>query len=308
MPESIATSPVPSIANDHTPAGETTSLAFTRNQRLLLLAIGVVAYASSAIVFHYLPLLAAPGFGGSLFVDANPIISLTKVFVWTAIVFFIATFAGRSIRPDVGLFAAAIALFAARRSGGMTRETYLLHPTSSTLTLFAVELALLGVFLGVLHVITRQLVARGTLPDDLQLDGVRPKPEPTGQKFLALVTHALVFAVIVLLTVRSDDRMQVTGMLVVASIVASICTVRFIPATPSGFFWVGPIVAGFVAYLMTSVTGTANLAIGEPAGYCASLARALPLDFASAGVAGSLYGYWIGRGWIPGDALEKPVD
>lgn len=283
---------------------DSTSLAFTRNQRLTLLAIGVVAYAASAVLFTYVPLFRTPGFGGSLLVDGNPIISLTTVVVWTTIVFAAATYFGRSVRPDVGLFGAAIALFAARRAGGVTRDTYLAHPTSGTLTLLAVELVLLGVFLGLLHSATRYLVQRGSLPDDHALDGIRPKPEETGQKILALVTHALVLAVVALLTIRSDERMQVTAILVIAGILASICTVRFIPATPSGFFWFGPIAAGVVAYVITAMSGTANLVIGEPAGYCGALARGLPLDFASAGVAGAIYGYWIGRTWIPADALE----
>lgn len=283
---------------------EGTSLAFTRNQRLRLLAIGVISYVASAVVFSYLPLFRTPGFGGSLLVAENPIISLTKLFVWTAIVFAVASWAGRSIRPDVGLFAAAIAFFAARRSGGMARELYVAHPVASTFTLLVVELALLTVFLGLLHAATRYFVADGKLKDDVALDGVLPKEEPTGQKFLALSIHALVFSVIVLLTVRGDEPMQVTWMLVTASLLASMCTVRFIPATPSGFFWMGPLVAGVVAYLITRFGGTANLPIGEPSGYCAALARALPLDFASAGVAGSLYGYWIGRTLIPEDALE----
>ena len=310
MPDSMATNIVPEIALGAAfpdrPA-DNTSLAFTRNQRLLLLLIGVVAFLASRFAFTYLPLFGTPGFGGSLLVDGNPIISLTKVFVWTLVIFIAASLAGRGIRPDVGLFAAAIALFAARRSGGLTRETYVAHPAANTLTLFAVELALLGLFLGVLHVVTRQLVARGTLRDDAALDGVRPVPEPVGQKILALLTHALVSGVLILVTVRGDERMQVTAMLVIASLLSSICTVRFIPAMPSSFFWLGPIIAGLVGYLVTAATGTGLLNIGEPTGYCAALARAMPLDYASAGVAGSLYGYWIGRTLIPEDALQKPA-
>ena len=50
-----------------------------------------------------------------------------------------------------------------------------------------------------------------------------------------------------------------------------------------------------VGYLYTYQYGAHNAAIGEPAGIFASLARPMPLDYASVGVAGSLMGYWVGR-------------
>lgn len=287
--------------------GENTSHAFTRNQRWTLVIICVLTYLATSFVFgNVLPIFRTPGFGGSLLVDGNPIISLTATFVWIAIVFAASALAGRSVRPDVGLFAAAIALFAIRRTGGVTRDVYLAHPTAGTLQLLALELVALGLMLGALLFATRQLVKRGILRDDAMLDGIRPKPEPLGQKFIATFATFVVIGVIMLTVVKSDERMQVICILAIASIIAAICAVRFIPATPSAFFWLGPIAVGIVGYVVTAFVGTIDLKIGEPAGYCAGLVRGLPLDFASAGVAGAIYGYWIGRGWIPEDALEKP--
>jgi hypothetical protein len=286
--------------------GENTSLVFTRNQRWLLVAICVVAYFATSFFFgSVMPLFRTPGFGGSLLADASPIISLTITFVWVSIVFAVAAFAGRSVRPDVGLFAVAVAFFAIRRTGGMTRDVYLAHPTGAVLQALAFELVALGVMFGVLFFATRQLVLHGILFDDATLDGVRAKPEPLGQRFVATFAHFIVFCVIVLTVLRGDERMQVTAILAIASLLASICAVRLVPATPSAFFWLGPIIAGIVGYCVTVWVGTNNLVIGEPGGYCAGLARGLPLDFASAGVGGAIYGYWIGRGWIPEHSLEK---
>lgn len=287
-------------------AGEGTSATFNRNQRWLLLIICVVAYLATSFIFsNLLPFFRTPGFGGSLLLDANPIIALTLAAGWCVIVFGAAALAGRTVRPDVGLFAVAIALFALRNTGGLTRDVYFYHPNAGGLRLLALELAALGIVLGLLLLGTRELVRRKILLDDADLDGLRPKPESLGQRFVATFAHFIVFTVIVLTVLHSDQRMQVTGMLAIAALLASICAVRFVPATPSAFFWLGPIAAGIVGYLVTSAVGLTNLVIGEPTGYCAGLARALPLDFASAGVAGAIYGYWIGRGWIPEDALEK---
>lgn len=298
-----------SAAQSATPLAEApaegTTPTFDRNQRWLLIAIGIVTYLATTFIFaHVYPLFRAPGFGGSLLIDSNPIIALTSVVVWSSIIFGVALFAGRRVRPDVGIFAVAIALLAIRFTGGVTRDVYLAQPTAGTLRMLALELALIGTLLTLFSAATQLLIRRGVVPSDAALDHIHTKSEPLGQRFLATFAHFMVFCVITLYVVRSDERMQVLGMLVIASILASICAVRFIPATPSIFFWLGPIAAGIVGYLVTSVAGTQNLAIGEPAGYCAGLARALPLDFASAGVAGSIYGYWTGRGWIPADSLE----
>ena len=307
MPNQIVTDVIGEAAIGLVQRGsEGTSLAFNRNQRWLLVAICVITYFATSFVFGTAsPLFRTPGFGGSLFVDASPIISLTATFVWVSIVFGIAALAGRSVRPDVGLFAVAVAFFAIRRTGGVTRDVYLAHPTPAALQALAFELIALGLMFGALFFATRQLVRRGILFDDAALDGVRPKPEPLGQSFVATFAHFIVFCVIVLTVLRSDERMQVTAILAIASLLASICAVRLVPATPSAFFWLAPIVAGVIGYCVTSWVGTGTLLIGEPGAYCAGLARGLPLDFASAGVGGAIYGYWIGRGWIPEDSLEK---
>ena len=45
--------------------------------------------------------------------------------------------------------------------------------------------------------------------------------------------------------------------------------------------------------------------VGDVRGYAPALARPLPLDYASAGVAGSLLGYWTGRRWQKHRELEE---
>jgi len=40
-----------------------------------------------------------------------------------------------------------------------------------------------------------------------------------------------------------------------------------------------------------------GIEVGRTSGYFAALARPLPLDYASVGVAGSLMGYWISSRW-----------
>lgn len=279
---------------------------FSKKQKLGLLGLSVAAYVATLVLIQIVGFFAEPGFNASILRDPNSIVCMIIAVVWILLLGSVLTLAGVRIRPDAGLFATAVGLLALRRDGGMARDTYLAHPAGSTFQLMAAELLILGLALGAVFFLTRRLVAKKILIDDADLDGIRPDREPLGQRFLAIATHALVMTVLLLLTLRSDERMQVTGMVAVAALLASMSTVRFIPATPSVFFWAGPIVVGVFGYLISSALGTANLAIGDVSGYFGALGRAMPLDYASAGVAGAIYGYWIGRDWIPD--IDLPAD
>ena len=285
--------------------GQSTNETFTRNQRLGLLGIAVAAYALTALAAEPIGFFIEEGFGASLALDPAASTALIKAGIWTVLIGVAATFAGRGIRPDVGVFAACIALLAIRRIGGTSGDVYLHHSSAGAMRGLALELLLLGLILAAVHAISRLMVARGLMPDDAGHDSIRPKPEHLSQKLIAGGATALTVGMGVLIICRSDERMQITIGLAVSGLVASLCAVRFIPATPSVWFWAGPVLMGIVGYLIASVSPGATIVIGEPSGYAPALVRPLPLDYASAGVAGALYGYWLGRGLIPEDALES---
>jgi hypothetical protein len=50
---------------------------------------------------------------------------------------------------------------------------------------------------------------------------------------------------------------------------------------------------GLIGYFLAHSAG-ADFTTGSPQGNFAALARVLPLDYASSGVAGALLGYWVG--------------
>lgn len=272
---------------------------FSRGQRVGLVLIGVAAYGLGAMASDALRIFADAGHGASLLNDPAGIAAVVKTAVVVTVIGIAGAIAGRSIRPDVGLFAAAIALLAIRRVGGPAREVYLAAPVAGTLWRLAVESALLAAVLGVIFVVTRGLVSAGWVADDEVADGIRVEPEPVGQKWLAFATQALVVYVLMSILCRSDERMQVTATLAIASIIAAVCTVRFIPAMPSVYFWLAPLALSAGGYAFAAMSKQPLLTIGEPSGAFASVLRSMPLDFASAGVAGSLYGYWVGRTMIP---------
>lgn len=290
------------------PEHPTNDTTFSRNQRVALAMIAIAAYGLGAMASDALGIFADAGHGASLMNDPAGLAGIVKTAVVVALIGVAGTVAGRHIRPDVGLFAAAIALLAIRRVGGPAREVYLAAPAAGTLWKMAVESILLAGVLAVVFVVARRLVASGWVFDDDAADGIHVEPEPVGQRWLALATQALVVFVLLSILCRSDERMQVTATLAIGAILAAICTVRFIPATPSIYFWLAPLALAGIGYAVLAVGQQPLLAIGEPMGAFASIGRAVPLDFASAGVAGSLYGYWVGRTMIPEEMrLHEPA-
>ena len=72
------------------------------------------------------------------------------------------------------------------------------------------------------------------------------------------------------------------------------------PTRPSVWFWIGPSLVGIIGYLFAYSAATDSqwlIGVAEPSLGEASLAYALPLDYAGAGTAGSLIGYWMSRRW-----------
>ena len=55
----------------------------------------------------------------------------------------------------------------------------------------------------------------------------------------------------------------------------------------------GPLLTGVIGYALAAMGQVSNLNIGLPTGTVAALARPLPLDYASVGIAGAILGYWM---------------
>jgi hypothetical protein len=91
---------------------------------------------------------------------------------------------------------------------------------------------------------------------------------------------------------RSGSRAQVFFAVGISAYVAVWVTHGLIPTRPAVWFWLAPIVCGIAGYTWTWLsTSPAQLAIGEPGGLLAPLARPLPLDYASIGVSAALWRY-----------------
>ena len=78
--------------------------------------------------------------------------------------------------------------------------------------------------------------------------------------------------------------------------------------TPPKWYWLGSLVVGLIGYF-TAYSHPDLWITGFAEGGLANLAHAMPLDLASAGIAGTLLGYWsaVDRPHVPFRFKTRPI-
>jgi hypothetical protein len=104
----------------------------------------------------------------------------------------------------------------------------------------------------------------------------------------ALAVHVFVTGAAALLLLASDDKKQALIGIAAASFVGSMVASWIGPVPMGGWLWAGPVVVGLVGY------GSAWLGGAPEGAFLRPLLNAAPLDYAGAGVAGAIFGRWIG--------------
>ncbi|MCS7034677.1 MAG: hypothetical protein NZ561_11905 [Phycisphaerae bacterium] len=268
---------------------------FSRAQKLLLLFGTVIAFWTAWVSQRLFNPRPVTGFSASILQQPSAVRSVIAVSAAAFAACILTMLLGRKVRPDAGLFCAAVGLLYFRFQGSATRHA-LFHAGSAEGYLWlALELALLGIVLFLAFLLLNHLVSIGVLADDAAADGATVEVEKLDQKLLCTATVAVVTTAGMMIFCQTDRPGQTIWSVFLAAFLATWCAFRFIPVVPSAWYWTGPILAGAIGYLYTWKFGAQNAAIGEPAGMFAALARPMPLDYASVGVAGSLMGYWIAR-------------
>jgi len=112
----------------------------------------------------------------------------------------------------------------------------------------------------------------------------------------ALGATVLLMVFFMLLLTPTDKKSQVVWAVALSSLFASLAAHSLFPARPSIWFWTAPFIVAVVGYGFAFMGGPL-LVGGEVGGMMPALARPLPLDYAGAGVAGALVGYWTSRKW-----------
>ena len=264
-----------------------------RTQALVLIASVVcvlVFWCGGALV----NVPAEPGFQGSLLQQHNWFLAIVATDVLLACSIVLGSLiAGRSWF-FAGLFAAVIGLTALSVRGGPSR--YVLFDAAAHGAARSVFIRLLveQVLLFLAIAIVWSFFWR-------RYEAARPVADSDNKKsagfmstLLAVLTQTAILALVVWLLAPTDAKKQVlVGVFIAGFVASSLAEYLFPDPKAAGWYWVGPFLVGAVGYTLAYMNAV-PWTIGTASGALANLAHPLPLDYASAGVAGTLLGYWIG--------------
>ena len=272
--------------------------------RLLLLsgiALATAVIVAASNVFH---VPAHREFGGSILHEPSPTVSFLVVGVALVICVLLCTLVAGSVRFDAGLFCAAaggIALSIRCGTVGDVLRHHASRPGGATVFIaFAAELVLLYGVLGLAWSVLWLLHRQDYLKADQFRDGVEDTRDWVALKAAALVMQAGGMALLMMLMAQTDSKTQVLWAVGVSAYLATTFAHYLYPVSPSAWLWAGPLVVGLAGYVLAYF----NIDAGDPLWRTgqlrftlAPLARALPIDYATAGTAGAILGYWMSRRW-----------
>jgi hypothetical protein len=234
------------------------------------------------------------GFDGSLLLGHGALINIVAIGLLMGVATIVGTFLAGAVRFEAGLFSACVALtIISLRCGTMQNVLFETDGSSTVYFSLAAELAVLAMILCLLWTMLVKLGQAGYVhpmpgyePDET------PPPAPAAN-LIATVTQTITTILVMLFLCQSEAKNQVLASVGIASVVGSMVAYGSFPTRPSIWYWVGPILAGLIGYILAAMGQVSDLGIGTPQGLFAPLARALPVDYASVGTAGAILGYWI---------------
>jgi len=234
-----------------------------------------------------------PGFAGSILRDRSGIFGLVGLGAsLVACTVLASAFVGR-VRYEAGLFCSCIGLAMVSIRAGGVRPVLQDAGGASVFMTLAIESAVLFAFLAGAAYVIHLLSRRGLVSVDSVLE--TDKDVTLVNKILATVTSAGLIVVLTSLLAQSDDKGQVLASVLVASLVGVIGGHALFPTRGSVWFWTAPLLASIFGYAHAAYTATPSVYLTGLAP--TNLSRALPLDFASVGCAGAIFGYWTARRW-----------
>ena len=295
----MTTSEPASFSNEPSadPGSDAQGAAFFNAHRRTQVAV-TIASAVCFVVFWFgaawVGLPSQPGFQGSLLLQRAGMVMLAVTWLLMLISFILASLIAGRMWFFAGLFSALVGFGALSIRGGSMR--YVLFEAASHNALhaafvwLAVEQLLLFVPIALAWVWAFRLYEQATAaPETQPSDDEHPTP-------IAMILGAqlVITAVLMLLLVATENKKQVLIGTFIAGLAGTSIAEQFAPTRKAGaWLWVGPLVVGFVGYLLAA-SSAGSWTTGDPMGTFAALARPLPLDYASAGCAGALLGFWLG--------------
>jgi hypothetical protein len=271
----------------------------------LILGLGVVIVGALLVwMGRILHIPTFPGRAGSLLQQDSWTVAI--VFAWAMLVggtLIASTFASRW-HYEGGLVCACLGLAILSWQLGPMRFALFGSSGPKVFWLFIVETVLLGAGVALAWWMVQRAMHAGVLPKEYQVDS--REAESDDERFIAMAAQIIIMLLLMLLLGQTDAKLQTLASVGGSAYVAALAAHQFFPVRPSIYFWIGPLVLGIFGYFLQTL-GSPLWLIGDVSGFFAPLARPLPIDYASVGVAGSILGYWSSQNWHRGKA-ELSVD
>ncbi|MGN6505072.1 MAG: hypothetical protein ACTHM6_05855 [Tepidisphaeraceae bacterium] len=275
-------------------SAETHESVLGNGQQLLLWGLGLVAFVVLRWVFAALNIPALPHESSLLTVD-QPFYAIILAGLGLVVVAAAARPLVARVRSDAPLFAATLGLLAIPTRGGDIRNALLDASSAGVFLQMGFELLLLWCFVTIASYVSRPRLA-----------GVAPAERDTvADRLTAIGAQGLATLVLLTLIGQSPLKGQAIVGVGVAGLLATLIVHQSYRVAGSICYVTGTMLAGLAAYLWCFFH-PAGLALGDTSGLFAGAARSLPLHYATAGVAGTLYGYWIGGSWHASDETDSP--
>lgn len=231
----------------------------------------------------------------SLLASASPLPGIAAVaFGMLTSIILASLFLGR-LRYEAGLFTACIGLAAMAARGGTVGSMLRGMGRPQIYRTMLMETVMLLGMLGLAWQLLALLAAKGWLRPEPPR-GENELPGTIAQTIMATLVQATVTGLLIVLLAQVDSKKQIMAAVAIASMLGATAAHQAFPVRPSAAFWVGPFLTGIVGYAW-AMRAPGQWMIGLPSN---ALAMASPLDYASLGTAGAIYGYWTSRQWREG--------
>lgn len=291
------------MSNDNDPAAaapkpswlQSAWRTFVMHDRFSLTAGSIISVVLTLWIARTLEIPGTPERAGTLLQQANWALAVVLACAAVLGTSVIAAIIASRLHYDGGLFCGCVALAALSTELGPMRFALFGASSKAIFAGCAVELLVLGGAVALAWSLLRRGAQTGWLPPEDPLDS-EPDDLPIDQKLLATAAQAIITLVVLMLLSNADTKKQTIAVVGLASYLGALGAHHFVSAQPSVWFLIGPIAVGVFGYL-AQYMGGGEWVIGDPRGFFAPLVRPMPLDYAGAGPAGALLGYWTSRHW-----------
>jgi hypothetical protein len=270
---------------------------FSRREKLLLLAGTILSYAAFWYAGNVFRIPVYAHFSSSLLQQSTHVTTLLVTGIVYLVSMAVALLIAGRVGSDAGLFCTSLGLAALSIRGGAMRFTLQAANNQNVWLMLFWELLILGGFV-IGGFVLEKLLGKSSLVRDEPLPQTPSPINDLGRKTIALAANVLLMAMFLWLFAASDRKGQCILAVAISSFLATVMTYAVLPVHPSYWYWPATFIVGAIGYLFAYSGNAVGWQIGQiQGGWTVALARPLPLDYASVGVAASLFAYWAGRRW-----------